>query len=75
MDLDAVRGFNTFALSLQLTPGNRGSVGVKNRKISTVQEALADPRAAERPTYLPTGDYTLEVEVAGKITTQAWKLT
>jgi len=74
MDFDALRGFNAFSLSLQLTPTNRGTVDVKNRKITSAQDALADPRGAERPTYLATGDYTLEVEVAGKTTTQAWKL-
>jgi hypothetical protein len=74
MEFDALKGFNSFSLSLQLTPAKRGSVDVKNRKVSTAQEALADPRAAERPTYLAIGEYTLEVQVGGKTTTQAWKL-
>jgi photosystem II stability/assembly factor-like uncharacterized protein len=74
MDIDAKRGFNAFELSLQLTPGKPGTVDVKNRKPATVGEVLADPRAAERPTYVPIGDYTLDIEVAGKTNSVSWKL-
>jgi photosystem II stability/assembly factor-like uncharacterized protein len=70
--LDALKGFNTGEISLQLTPEKPDVPGSFESKTAT--EVLKDPFAGRRPTYLPAGEYTLEVEIGGKIEKKAWKL-
>ena len=70
-----VRGYNQFSVELLLQKGAaRYSTDVKNRKITTAEEAIADPYYAERFQYLPAGEYTVEVTAGGKTETVKWKL-
>lgn len=70
------RGYNTFGVELLLQKGAaRYSTDVKGRKITTAEEAVADPYYAERFQYLPVGEYTVEVTAAGKTETVKWKLS
>jgi len=73
-EVPVVKGFNDVSVSLQTAPG-KPIVPNPNRKAGSVEEAIADPFADARPKYLATGEYTLEIEVDGKIVTKAWKLT
>jgi hypothetical protein len=72
--IEAKRGFNAIDFSLQIKAGTRLLVAPE-RKVETVEQALADPFLATRPEYVPVGDYTLRIEVAGKSVRQPWKLT
>lgn len=70
---DAVRGFNTLSLDLELTPQKL----VKQAKRQNVKaaEAILDPYEATRATYVPVGQYTLELLVGPKTVTQNWKVS
>jgi photosystem II stability/assembly factor-like uncharacterized protein len=69
--VDAVRGYNFTDIDLQLAPG---APGAPKREIKTIQDVLADPLAPTRPTYIAAGEYTIEVQVADKVVSQAWKV-
>jgi photosystem II stability/assembly factor-like uncharacterized protein len=69
------RGFNPVEIDLLLAPGRPGTVDVRNRELRTAEDALKDPREAERARYLEAGDYTVDVTVSGRTTSQPWKLT
>lgn len=70
--IDGVKGFNFGDFDVELTPA-KATVSTP-RQIKDVQDVLADPFLGTRPTYLPTGDYTIELEVGGKVVTQPWKI-
>lgn len=72
--LDAVRGYNYADIDLELTPAKGGTPVLPKRDIKTVQDVLADPLAAIRSTYVPAGEYTIEVQVGDKVVSQAWKI-
>ena len=74
-DLDLVRGFNAVSFSLELAKGSKAPIDIKGRKPKDANEVLADPFEARRPKYVPVGEYTLEIEQAGKKVTKAWKVT
>lgn len=75
-EFDWARGYNAFELDLLLKEGApRYSTNVKGRKITTPEEALKDPYAAERNQYLPAGDYKIELSVGDKLQTVSWKLS
>jgi hypothetical protein len=61
---DAVRGFNIVQLGLQLTTG-RIPKPTPQQPAKTAAEALKDPYAADRATFLALGTYTVELEHAG----------
>ncbi len=74
--MDWAKGYNPFSIDLLLKRGApRYSTDVKNRKITTGEEAVADPYYAERFQYLPAGEYTVEVTVGDKTETVKWKLS
>lgn len=73
--VEAVPGFNFFTVDLELTPPKRNTIDPKKWDPKTLQEKLKDPYEAERPTYLPAGEYTIEVTVDGKAASKPWKLT
>lgn len=72
-ELDVVRGFNNYAISLLL---NKGEI-IKPKKPTlpkTVGEALADPFANQRPEYVKAGDYKIVIEVGGEKAEIDWTL-
>lgn len=74
-EFDWTRGYNTFNMSLLTKQGKpRFSTDVKNRKVTTVEEAIKDPYADERNQYVPAGEYKVEVSVGDKVQTVTWKL-
>jgi hypothetical protein len=75
MPLAAVPGFNFFTLDLELTPPRRNTIDPKKWDPKTLADKLKDPYETERPTYLPAGEYTIEVTVGGKSASKPWKLT
>lgn len=70
--VDALTGYNFFDTDLKLTAGKPDTTDVRHRPIKTVEDVLRDPRESERPTYVKPGDYTVEVEVNGKVASQKW---
>lgn len=73
--LDLLYGFNAYTLSLQLTPPKPIANAKLQRKINSVQDALADPYAAYRATYVPAGSYTLELQQGDKTASVKWTLS
>ncbi len=74
--VDWVKGYNRFAVDLLIKKGSeRFSTDVKNHKVTTAEDAVADPYAGERNQYLPAGEYTIEVTVGAKTETKTWKLS
>jgi photosystem II stability/assembly factor-like uncharacterized protein len=69
---DAVRGFNEFSLELRLTDP-KAVITQKRDKVSAT-DVLKDPYEAQRATFVPVGDYTLEIQVGTAKTSQKWKL-
>lgn len=61
--VDAVPGWNTYAIGTQLTPRKYAGPN-KVEKPKTLAEALADPYS--RPTYIAKGTYKVEVSINGK---------
>ena len=72
-EFDAVRGFNSFIFDLELTP--QKPILQKKLKISKAEEALNDPYKENRATYVPVGEYKLELTVGTHTVTQTWKVT
>jgi hypothetical protein len=70
---DATRGFNTTVMELQLTAPKRTSQ--QKQKVSNGTDALNDPYAANRATYVPIGEYKLVLTVGTHSVDQAWKVT
>jgi hypothetical protein len=70
--LTASMGWNFFEMDLELTPSKRLTVIPVPPK--TAEEALKDPYASERPSYIAPGEYVLELVVGDKTVTQPWKL-
>jgi len=70
---DAVRGFNTVILELELTPAK--PVVKSKIKITKADDAFLDPYLANRATYVPIGEYKLELTVGTKSVNQTWKVT
>ena len=74
-DFDWKKGFNTFAVSLELGKGKpRFTTDVKGRKIVTGEDAVKDPYSPERFQYLGAGEYKVEVTVGGTTSSVTWKL-
>ena len=64
-------GFNFFTFGLQVKP--RESADPKKiEKPKTLEQALADPYS--RPSYLPPGDYTIEITVGDTQQTVDWEI-
>ncbi len=74
-ELDAVRGFNFLDFSLELKPWAPGTVDVRKRQVKTAADVLSDPREAERPQYVPAGNYTISVTVNGHTVQKPFHLT
>ena len=72
---NAAKGLNYVEIDLELSPAKRWTVDARGRKIEKPEDALKDPFEAERPKYLPAGDYKIEVTVNGKTASVDWKLT
>jgi photosystem II stability/assembly factor-like uncharacterized protein len=72
-ELETAKGLQPFEADLLLEPG-KPSGGEKDRRPKTLEEVLADPRAAERPKYLGVGSYTIEISMDGKSASTPWKL-
>lgn len=72
---EATTGFNTYAIDLELTPEKRDPIDVKSRNPRTVDEKLADPFLPNRATYLPVGEYKVEITVGTATQSVDWKLT
>lgn len=72
---DAAKGLNFIEFDLELSPAKRWTVDAKGRKIEKPEDALKDPYEAERPKYLPAGEYRIEVTLNGKTESVVWKLT
>jgi photosystem II stability/assembly factor-like uncharacterized protein len=73
--LDALTGYNFLSVDLLVTPGKPNTVDLKARKVTSVEEALADPLAAERPVYLPAGEYKVEIQVGDVKKEVDWKIS
>ncbi|MBX3119717.1 MAG: hypothetical protein KF784_11675 [Fimbriimonadaceae bacterium] len=75
VEFNAVKGMQQWEVSMLLDPaGDKSKVDVKNRKVTTAEEALADPLAGLRAKYIQPGEYTLELTVGGQKATTAWKV-
>ena len=70
---DAVRGFNDLSLDLELTP--QKTIKPKKVKISKPDDVFKDPYEDLRATYVPVGQYKLELLVGPTIVSQDWKVT
>jgi len=70
---DAVRGFNDLLLDLELTPAK--PVVPKKNKLTKGDDAMLDPYIDNRATYVPIGEYVLELTVGTHTVTQKWKVT
>jgi photosystem II stability/assembly factor-like uncharacterized protein len=71
---ELVRGFNSFAISLQLSPSKRGVAAVKGRPIKTLEDILKDPYESERPGFIAAGTYSVEITVNGLTSKESWTL-
>ncbi len=71
---EATAGFNNYAIDLELTPEKHDPIDVKARNPKTADEKLADPFLANRATYLPVGEYKVELTVGAFTQTLDWKL-
>ena len=71
--VEAVRGFNSAVLELELTPQKR----IIQRKVTvkTGADALNDPYGSERAAYVPIGEYKLVLTIGTHSVDQAWKIT
>lgn len=72
-EFDAVRGFNEVSMDLELTPVKPSTL--KKQKLGKADDAFLDPYQENRATYVPVGDYTLELTVGTHTVTQKWKVT
>ncbi len=72
---DAARGYNFVDLSLELVAAKPGTANPKDRKVTSAEDVLKDPREADRAQYVRVGEYTLELKVGDKVLTQKWKVT
>jgi len=70
---DAVRGFNETTFDLELTPSKPAKP--KKQTIVKAEDVFVDPYQDSRATYVPVGEYTLELVVGTHTVTQKWKVT
>ena len=70
---DAVKGFNDLTIDLELTAAKPSTQ--KKIKLAKADDALVDPYLSDRATYVPVGEYTLELTVGSHTVTQKWKVT
>ncbi|MFN3729971.1 MAG: WD40/YVTN/BNR-like repeat-containing protein [Fimbriimonadaceae bacterium] len=68
------RGLQPFSIDFLLEPGRLDTVDPKAWDPKTLAEILADPFAEVRPKYVGPGEYTLEIEVAGKTARVPWTM-
>jgi photosystem II stability/assembly factor-like uncharacterized protein len=73
--LDVGFGYNSFEIDLETQPARPGTANVRDRQVRTVEDVLRDPHEPERPQYLPVGEYTIEVEVAGRTANRPFRIT
>lgn len=64
--VDVFNGINFFALSTLLKAGDRFAPFTVVEKPAKPEEALQDPYAGRRPTYVPAGEYKLVLTVNGQ---------
>ncbi len=72
--VDALRGFNTSTIDLMLSPAKPIPAG-KPPLPKTGADALKDPFEEYRAKFLDRGEYTMEVEVAGKTATSTFRIS
>lgn len=72
LSMNALVGWNFYTMNVELTAAKRLTVVPQPPK--TAAEAIADPFASERPTFIGKGDYTVELSVGGKTTSVPWKM-
>jgi photosystem II stability/assembly factor-like uncharacterized protein len=73
-EFEAVRGLQPFEIELLVAPAKKEQAKESERKPANLEEILADPRAAERPKYLPVGEYVVEIALDGQKASATWKL-
>lgn len=69
----ARRGINSVEMDPLLESGNT-VIEPKVRKPKTLEEALSDPYADQRPKFIPVGDYLIEVTIAGRTEKVEWSI-
>jgi len=74
MDYDFAPGYNWATIGLMLEPGKPDVPPVFNPP-KTPEEALRDPFAGRRPKYIGKGDYTVEMQVGGKVGSVKFKVS
>lgn len=73
LPIHAVTGYNFETVELKIADGASGPIAPP--KITKAEDVLLDPLDAARDKFLEAGDYTIEVTVGDKTTSQKWKLT
>lgn len=73
-DVDVAPGFNWVPIGMQLAPGKPDEPGVFDPP-KTGAEVLKDPYANRRGKFMVKGEYTIEVQVGGKVGTTKFKIT
>lgn len=73
-DYDVAPGYNWASVGLLLQPGDKNAPPVFDPP-KTPEEALQDPYGARRPKYVGKGEYTVEIQVGGKVGTVKFKVT
>jgi photosystem II stability/assembly factor-like uncharacterized protein len=72
MPINLLKGYNSFAIPLQLAPGVPFVRAKAQPK--TFQDVLKDPYEASRGQFLPAGTYTIEIVRGDKTVTASWTL-
>lgn len=72
--MDVVRGLNFLTIDMELSAPKPGSIDVSKRQVKSVEDALSDPYASERPKYVPFGEYTFEVQVGDRVASTTVKI-
>ncbi len=73
-DYDVAPGFNWVSIGMQLAAGNPNAPGDFTTP-KTGDDVTKDPYLDRRPKYVPKGDYTIEIQVAGKVGTAKMKVS
>ncbi|MBS1721948.1 MAG: glycosyl hydrolase [Armatimonadetes bacterium] len=74
VDYEVAPGYNWASFGLMLKPGNPDAPG-EFIEPKTADEGLRDPYAGRRAQYVGKGDYTIEVQVGGKVGTVKVKVS
>lgn len=74
LDYDVAPGYNWTSVGMQLAPGNPDASGDLTPP-KTGADVVKDPYQSRRPKYVAKGDYTIEIQVAGKVGTVKLKIS